>query len=93
MGLLGAQAFLCPTFLSLGNKFQLPKVSLGYKGQVQTVVHQGKEEGAGTREEQSRNNIAALRQGTGSSSRVVYNIFEFCRNKPLEFLLWLSGVN
>ena len=65
MGLLGKKPFCIPHFLFLGNKLQLPCPFLSSKRKVQTVANYGREWIAEAREEQSRNNGAALRQGPG----------------------------
>ena len=58
-------------FLFAGNSFKPPWLSLNSKGQVWTVADQrrGMWGDAETREEQPRNNSAALGQGSGSFSR------------------------
>ena len=75
--------FCVPCSLFVGNRLQTPWPSLSPKGQIQTVANQGREGIPKTREEQPRNNSAALGQGPGSASRDTHsNIFElFCRAK------------
>ena len=82
VGLLGTEAFPCSPFL-VGNRLQPPGPSLSSKGQIRTVGHPGRE-GMQRREEQLRNNSAALGQGPGSTSRDTHNnIFKlFIELKP-----------
>ena len=75
--------FFVSHFLFLENKLQPLWPSLSSKGQVQTVVNQGRE-GMQRQERSSQEAIVQLwGQGPGPSSRNTdNNIFEFCRTKP-----------
>ena len=82
VGLLGTETFLCPPFL-IGSRLQPSWSSLSYKRQIRTVSNLGRERMQRQREEQSRNNSAALGQGPGSASMDTHNIFKlFTRLKP-----------
>ena len=61
--------FCVPHSLFVGNRLQPPWLSLSSKGQIQRAANQGRE-GMQTREEQPRNNSAALGQGPGSPQRI-----------------------
>ena len=70
MGLLGTKAFLCPPFLVFRKwvLIQLPWPSLSSQGRFrQLLIREGGD--AKTREEQSSNSTAALRQNPGPISR------------------------
>ena len=71
--------FCVPRFLFVGNKLQPPWPSLSSKGQVQTVVDQGRE----GMQKQGRGSQETIVQGPGSPSKDTRNsIFElFCRTK------------
>ena len=76
-GVPGHGSLSVPHLLFVGNRLQPPWPSLSSKGQVQTVANQGREGDAETREEQSRNDSAALGQGPSSTLRDTHNnVFE-----------------
>ena len=73
VGLLGTEVFPRPPFL-VGNRLRPPWPSLSSKEQIWTVVNPGRDKvDAESREEQSRNNSAALKQGPGFFSRDIHN--------------------
>ena len=78
MGLLGTKSFLCPPFLDYRKSisFSLKDLPLVPKGRFRQLLIR-EERGYETRQEQSRNNSAALGQGPGSPSGYTQNsIFE-----------------
>ena len=82
VGPLNIKIFLCPHFLITGNRLHSATVTFPeFPPAGSNSRWLGKGEDAETREEQLRNNSAALGQGPGSPSRDIHdNIFElFCR--------------
>ena len=73
-----------PMFLFIGNRLHSASLTFPELQRANSSsCLSGEGENAETKEEQSRNNSANLRQGSGSSSREMHkNIFElFCRTK------------
>ena len=83
MGLLGMEAFLCPPFLVCRKQSSASMTFPELQKSSSNSCYSGKGGDAKTREEQSRDNSAAFRQGPGSTSRDAQsNIIElFCRTK------------
>ena len=83
VGLLGMEAFLCPMFLVCREQAPASMTFPESQRADSNSCQSGKGGDAETREEQPRNNNAALRQDPGSPSRDTHdNISElFCRTK------------
>ena len=75
-GLLGTNSFHVPHFLFVGNRLHSAFLTFPeFHKAASNKCLSGKGEDAETKEEQSRNNSAAMGQGPDSSSRNIHNNF------------------